>query len=174
MIGSNISLRALEPGDAQILYEWENDRDVWSVSNTITPYSRFDIEQYIINSGDIFTSRQLRLIIIPNSQPDTPAGAVDLFDFEPLHRRAEIGILISGNYRNKGYAGEAIDLMKSYAFNTLNLHQLYCHVPVDKEINLHLFVKHGFVNMGTRREWHLVNGKWIDEYLLQCININAK
>lgn len=173
MIGKNISLRALEPDDAQLLYIWENDQEVWQVSNTITPYSRFDIEQYILNAGDIFSSRQLRLIIIKNDETNTPVGAIDLFDFDPLHRRAEIGLLISGDYRSKGYSGEAIELLKDYAFNTLNLHQLYCHVPVDKEINLHLFIKHGFQNTGTRREWHLSNGKWIDEYLLQFINIKG-
>ena len=34
-----IRLRALEPDDVQVLYKWENDTEVWKVSNTIVPFS---------------------------------------------------------------------------------------------------------------------------------------
>ena len=30
-----IRLRALEPDDVQVLYKWENDTEVWKVSNTL-------------------------------------------------------------------------------------------------------------------------------------------
>lgn len=169
MIGKNISLRALEPGDAGLLFKWENDPSIWHVSNTIAPYSRFDIDQYILNSGDIFTSKQLRLMIFLNEEPDKTVGAVDLFDFDPLHKRAEIGILIHESYRGNGYAIEAIELLKEFSFNTLNLHQLYCHVPTDKEINLNLFTKLGFTISGVRKQWRWRKDHWSDEYLLQLI-----
>lgn len=169
MIGKNISLRALEPDDASLLYKWENDPSIWHVSNTIAPYSRFDIDQYILNSGDIFSSKQLRLMIILTENPAITVGAVDLFDFDPLHKRAEIGILIHESYRGNGYASEAIEMLKEFAFNTLNLHQLYCHVPTDKEINLNLFTKLGFTISGIRKQWRWRKDHWTDEYLLQLI-----
>lgn len=170
MTGKNISFRALEPGDAATIYNWENDHDVWQVSNTIAPYSHFDVEQYIINSGDIFASKQLRLIIILTDNPEITVGAADLFDFDPLHRRAEIGILIDKDYRGKGYAQEAIEMLKEYAFNTLNLHQLYCHVPTHREINIHLFNKCGFEITGTRKQWRWTSDRWTDEYIMQLIH----
>lgn len=169
MIGKNISLRALEPSDASLLYKWENNPEVWRISNTITPYSRFDLDQYILNSGDIFSSKQLRLIIILTDNPTVAVGAIDLFDFDPLHRRAELGILVDNEHRGKGYAYEAIDLMKDYAFGTLNLHQLYCHVPTYKEINIHLFNKCGFIVTGTRRQWRWSRDQWTDEHIMQLI-----
>ncbi len=169
MIGKNISLRALEPDDARLLYHWENDPEVWRISNTIAPYSRFDIDQYILNSGDIYTSKQLRLMMILTADPMVVVGAIDLFDFDPLNRRAELGILVNNEYRGKGYAQEAIVLIMDYAFNTLNLHQLYCHVPVDKEINIHLFKKCGFVQSGIRQHWRWSKERWTDEYLMQLI-----
>ncbi len=170
MIGEKISLRALEPDDSNLLYIWENDPELWRVSSTIAPYSRFDIEQYILNSNDIFASKQLRLMIILTDDPSVIVGAIDLFDFDPLNRRAELGILIDCQFRGKGYAGDAIELIKDYAFNTLNLHQLYCHVPTDKEINLHLFRKCGFELCGTRREWRWNKDQWSDEHILQLIH----
>ncbi|HLO90793.1 MAG TPA: GNAT family protein [Lentimicrobium sp.] len=170
MIGKNISLRALEPDDAALIYRWENDPELWQISNTIAPYSHFDIEQYILNSGDIFTSKQLRLMIILTEDPSVTIGAIDLFDFDPLHRRAELGILIDNDYRRKGYAQDAIELIIDYAFNTLNLHQLYCHVPTHREINIHLFSKCGFGITGTLKEWHWSQDKWTDEYIMQLIH----
>ena len=33
-----IRLRALEPEDLECLYKWENDMDLWEVSDTLTPF----------------------------------------------------------------------------------------------------------------------------------------
>ena len=45
--GKRLLLRAVEPSDIDLLYQWENDPLIWKVSNTITPYSRFQIEEYV-------------------------------------------------------------------------------------------------------------------------------
>ena len=40
MQDENILIRALEPEDLEYLYKWENDMDLWDVSDTLTPYPR--------------------------------------------------------------------------------------------------------------------------------------
>lgn len=169
MTGEKLVLRAIEPEDIETLYKWENDPEVWLISSTITPYSRFNLEQYILNARDIFTSKQLRLMMTLKDNPDTAVGAIDLYDFDPLNRRAELGILVNDQYRGKGYALEAVELLKEYCFHTLNLHQIYCYIPTDKKINLHLFDKCGFVITGTHRHWLWSKDQWLDVYLLQLI-----
>ena len=42
-----IKLRAMEPEDIEILYRWENDTDIWKVSNTIAPFSKYVLRQFI-------------------------------------------------------------------------------------------------------------------------------
>lgn len=171
MTGENVALRAVEPADAELIFKFENDPAIWQVSNTITPFSRYTIEQYILNSDqDIFTAKQLRLMIDVIKDEVQPIGAVDLFDFDPQHRRAGVGILILDKERGHGYASEALELLKSYVFGTLQLHQLFCHVTSDNAASLALFQKHGFTISGTRKEWLLLNGKWVDEIILQCMN----
>ena len=89
-----VRLRALEPDDVDILYKWENDTNVWKVSNTIVPFSRHILRQFIDSQKyDIFETRQLRLII---EAVDTgkAVGTIDLFDIDPYNRRAGIGVLI--------------------------------------------------------------------------------
>ena len=59
-----IRLRALEPEDVNILYKWENDTEIWKVSNTVAPFSKHMLRQFIENQQrDIYETRQLRLII---------------------------------------------------------------------------------------------------------------
>ena len=62
--GHLIYLRALEPTDLDFLYDLENDENVWEVSNTTTPFSKFILKQYLKNSHrDIYEIKQLRLVI---------------------------------------------------------------------------------------------------------------
>ena len=46
-----IALRRAEPEDADLIFRWENDRDIWRVSGTHAPYSRFQIEQFLLSGN---------------------------------------------------------------------------------------------------------------------------
>lgn len=170
--GKNIELRALEPDDIDLLYKWENDEELWYLSNTITPFSRFDIEQYVLSAGnDIFSSKQLRLMIAKIAGEERATiGTIDLFDFDPVNKRAGIGIMIEKNERNRGYASEALGLLIDYCFKILNLHQVYCNIASDNAASLELFSKFNFRETGKKKDWILTNGNWIDEHILQLIN----
>ncbi len=170
-----IELRALEPSDVELLYKWENDQHIWRVSNTIVPFSKYILNKYIENSHlDIYQTRQLRLMIELHGQgPDNrvPIGTVDLFDFDPYHNRAGIGILIADEkYRGKGYASMALTTLLDYTFNTLQLHQVYCNVLMENQPSLTLFKNHGFEIIGNKKEWIKTPKMYLDEYILQCIN----
>ena len=88
--GKQCSLRALEPEDLDFLFELENNGTVWEISNTVRPYSRAILKDYLQNAHlDIYQVKQLRLCICDAS--DERIGLIDLFDFDPKHRRAGIG-----------------------------------------------------------------------------------
>ncbi|MCX6272034.1 MAG: GNAT family N-acetyltransferase [Bacteroidetes bacterium] len=169
--GPNLFLRALEPEDIDLLYRWENDFTLWHYSNTITPFSRFTLEQYVMNSNqDIFTTKQLRLMIVRKTEPGNPIGTIDLFDFDPIHLHAGVGIMLMSDFRKKGLALESLQILTRYAFNILHLHQLFCNITTDNEASLRLFGKSGFEITGTKKEWTRVGDIWKDEYTLQLIN----
>ena len=91
--GRTTRLRALEPGDIDLMYAWENDTAVWSVSGTLAPFSRHTLERFIQEQQfDIFQTRQQRLVI--ETLGGIPVGALDFFELDPINRRAGIGILI--------------------------------------------------------------------------------
>ncbi len=167
--GQHVLLRAIEPSDIDVLYQWENDADTWAVSNTQTPYSRFVLEQYIASAHqDIYSVKQLRLMIC--NAEGRAVGSIDLFDFDPAHLRAGIGILIAEKTdRKKGYAFDALTVLTDYCFSVLNLHQLYCNITIDNEPSVLLFQKQGFQITGMKKQWIRSGEKFMDELLLQKI-----
>lgn len=173
MTGPEVHLRALEPADIDLLYVWENDTAIWHLGNTLVPFSRFVLEQYLLNAqNDIYTNKQLRLMIGLNNPVDSTQtiGSIDLFDFDPFNRRAGVGILITNAQRHKGYASEALSLLKNYAFTLLGLHQLYCNIDTDNSKSILLFNKQGFEQCGEKKDWLWHNKSWHNELMLQCFN----
>jgi len=49
LIGQHIKLRALEPQDLELLFQIENDTDLWELSQTQTPFSKHILQQYVAN-----------------------------------------------------------------------------------------------------------------------------
>ena len=166
-----VKLRALEPEDIDILYKWENDTDMWKVSNTVAPFSKYMLRRFIEEqSRDIYETRQLRLIVESNADA-TPVGAIDLFDLDPYNARAGVGILIYHTQdQQKGYASEALSLLIRYCFQVLQLNQLYCNIASNNLRSLALFKSKGFSVIGLKREWTKTTADWQDEYMLQLLN----
>ena len=165
-----IYLRALEPEDLSFIYEIENDENIWEVSNTQTPYSRFLIKQYLENAQqDIYEAKQLRLVICKNKDFKA-VGLIDLFDFDPRNNRVGVGIIISNETdRNNGIGSQALSLIIDYSFKKLNLNQLFANINPENLASVSLFTKFGFQEIGSKKQWNLVDGKYQDENLFQLL-----
>jgi diamine N-acetyltransferase len=166
-----IKLRALEPEDLELLYDWENNQSYWIISNTISPFSKFTLKRYLENSHkNVYETGQLRLMI-EHIKDKVTIGTIDIFDFDPFHKRAGLGILIANEaYRRKGYASMALTGLIGYCFNTLQLHQLYCNILANNCESMSLFKKLGFVQTGIKKEWVKTSDGYLDEFMYQIIN----
>jgi len=166
-----IRLRAMEPEDLELLYGWENNTSYWLISNTFTPFSKFTLKRYLENSHkNIYELGQLRLMI-DHAQDKITIGTIDIFDFDPFHKRAGVGILIANEeYRRKGYASMSISCLIDYCFKTLQLHQLYCNILENNCESMELFRKLGFVQCGIKKDWLKTADGYLDEYMFQLIN----
>lgn len=171
--GDHIQLRALEPEDLEYLFSLENDPDIWEISGTLTPYSRKVLKDYLDRAHqDIYQAKQLRLVIC--SEAESQIGLIDLYDFDPRHMRAGIGIVISQpGYRDRGFGAEALSLLCQYAFEVLGLHQLYAGVSADNLRSIHLFDKLGFQQNGFRKDWLRTAEGFKDELFFQKIRTDV-
>lgn len=167
--GTACRLRALEIEDIEAMYGWENDTEVWRVSGSVAPFSRNVLRRLIDEQQfDIYATRQMRLVI-ECATSGKAVGAVDLFEFDPHHRRAGVGIIVAPPYRRQGYALDALLTLERYAKEVLMLHQLWCSAGADNKASLSLFAKAGYAECGRRREWILSTDGATDEVLMQKI-----
>lgn len=168
--GENVFLRAPEPRDLDRLFAWENNTRLWHISDTVVPFTRFILAEFIKNaSRDIYETRQMRFMIVTH-EAEEPVGAVDLFHFDPRHSKVAVGILIHKSFRKRGYATEALKLICQYAFETLFMHQVYCDIPAGNKESIALFKGAGFEQSGIKKDWLRKEDGWEDILFLQKIN----
>jgi len=169
--GNQVYLRALEPEDLSFLYEIENDETLWEVSNTQTPYSKWLLKNYLENSHqDIYEAKQLRLAIVEKSSENL-IGLIDLYDFDPKNSRVGLGIVVKNpSERNKGFGSESVKLLLGYAFQVLNVHQIFVNVAETNSASIKLFSNFGFQKIGVKKQWNKIGSAYVDETLYQLIN----
>lgn len=171
LTSDRLTLRAPEPEDLDIFYRWENDTALWAFGCAIEPYSRYALRQYIATADhDIYARRQLRLMVERRADRMV-VGVVDLFDFDPTHQRAGVGLLIDRAFQRQGFASEALNLLVDYAFGVLHLRQLYAHVPTDNAACLALFDRAtAFTHTATLRSWLQRHDTYVNVEVWQLIN----
>ncbi|MCH5334994.1 MAG: GNAT family N-acetyltransferase [Alistipes sp.] len=165
---SSCRLRAVEPQDIDRIYLWENDPSVWPAGDRPVPVSRHSVEMFVLEGGDVVSTGRLRLMI--ETVEGRCIGAVDLFEFDALNRRAGVGILIYNPAdRRRGYASSALRLLCDYCRTSLGMHQLWCTVAAHNEASEALFRSCGFECAGRRRDWFAGHEGWGDALFMQKI-----
>ena len=138
--GKNIVLRPLQNSDLDFLFDIENNTGNWQFGSEQKQYNKQELLDYIANAKtDITVAKQYRFVIDLNS---TPIGFIDLFDYTT--DSAGVGVIITKDYRNKGFAKEALTLLTDYAFVILDINQLYCSITKDNLRSIKLFTSCGF------------------------------
>lgn len=163
-------LRAPEPEDLDCMFRLENMPDLWELSNTTGPYSRYQLKQYIEHSqNDLFVDRQLRLMI--EGKGRQVAGIIDICNFDPLHSRAEVGIVVDAAYRRQGVGRLALSLLEDHCFHYLGIHQLFAYIDAGNVSCRKLFSACGYEECARLKDWmHACNG-YRDIIMVQKINL---
>jgi RimJ/RimL family protein N-acetyltransferase len=157
--GERIYLSPMSLDDAEPYVKWLNDPEVaehlGQYRKLISlPNEKKALEQ-MTNDGHNYA------IVLKDG--DELLGNISLFEFEPIHRRATLGIFIGeAERRGKGYGAEAIRLILGYGFNILNLHSVMLTVHSDNSQGVACYKKVGFTECGRRRESRIKDGQFFD------------
>lgn len=164
----DIRLRALEPEDLELLYTIENDTSLWDIGSTGTPYSRYALKQFISRQPqDIYQCGELRLVVF-HTASQRAIGLIDLINFSPLDRRAEVGIALLKDARGKGYGQQALACLERFSSDMLHMNLLYAYVSADNNpISRKLFLSSGYQEIARLPEWHFYHGSYEDVLLYQ-------
>lgn len=151
-------LRALEPEDLELLYTIENDRSLWWLGTQTAPLSMYHLRDYIAQQQcDIYKDEQVRFVIDVDG---TAAGLIDLFNFSPQHRRAELGVVLRSDVQGRGIAREAIGQILDYARDVVSLHQIYAVVPSSNDRSVRMLEAAGFHETAVLQDWINHSGKY--------------
>lgn len=163
--GERVRLCGVEPSDAAIWREWEDDvayKRLLDVEPAL-PRPLGDIESMIRqhnNDKDAF------LLGVRLLDGDDLIGFVDIEGILWTHGFGWLGIGIgSAAQRGKGYGREALELALGFAFRELNLHRIGLTVYEYNEAAIALYEKVGFQREGVYREHLLRDGRRFDMYL---------
>ena len=112
--------------------------------------------------GKSLSSGSLRLYALPY-------GCVDLYNYDPLNKRAAVGIMVSKDYRRQGYALAMLHSLQQLATDNWHLHSLYADIAESNAASIALFAKAGYRQCGLFHEWLNVNDQYIDSIRMQKI-----
>lgn len=114
----------------------------------------------VAEEGHSLSSGSLRLYALPY-------GCVDLYNYDPVNRKAAVGIVVATEYRHQGYALAMLEALADLYRPTL--HQLYADISADNTISIHLFAKAGFTECGHFKQWILSGNTFTDTIRMQLI-----
>jgi len=160
LIGSKVCLGPVLTEDAPKLLNWSNSLGLCHANGPYRPCDQGRFDEWFFgiakdNSRVVFSIRrlsELRLI-----------GYLQLVNIQPVHRTAEIGILIGGDAdRNQGCGQEALKMAIAYSWRDLNLQRLSLTVVGDNPRAIHAYLRAGFSMEGLMPRAVYVDGRYQD------------
>lgn len=167
--GRRIYLKGIQKTDANALYcSWLNDPKVNSYlccrfEKWTLPKMRRYIEETINDRSSYFWA-------IYRKDTCAHIGNIKLGYVNIDYRYGDIGVIIGERSSwGKGFATEAIQLVKKHAFTKLKLHKLTAGSYANNYGSIRAFQKAGFFIEGTRKLHFIHKGKYVGQVLLGCI-----
>lgn len=160
---SDITLRRVDHSDAELLLNWENNKENWRVSDRSEALSMHEIKSFIESQEDEFYQlNQIRFMIVEKSTSNC-LGTVDLYEVNWDLDSAFVGILIadSKNRRN-GVAHASLKLLEVIAVDELELNCLSARIQKDNLVSQKLFLKAGFNKKLDKLKSNSTEGMYID------------
>lgn len=125
-------------------------------------------QEFAVTVGNHSGQRPRALTNEPDDGQKT-IGIVELFNYDKVDMRAEIGIFIDESCRGNGYGKAAVTELLNHCRDVLRLHQVVCDIAAGNTASLRLFESLGFERCGLMREWTATPNGWTDAVRMQKI-----
>lgn len=168
--GRQIYLKGIRTADVNSLYcSWLNDPKVNSyLCCRFTKWTLSKMKRYISDTIKDPSNYFWGIYLKDN---DKHIGNIKLGYVNMNYKYADIGVIIGDRCSwGKGFATEAVKLVKDFAFKKLRLHKLTAGSYANNYGSIKIFQKAGFSIEGARKQHFIHKGKYVDQVLLGCIN----
>lgn len=165
--GTRVNLRAVEPGDYQLLARWLNDPEV--MRNWGRPGNTVSLDE-VERSERAQAARPNSRKYIIETRDGAAIGQIDYYDLDWQNRSAWVSVMIGDpDFWSGGYGTDAMRALLDYLFRQLDLHRV---ALTTHETNLRAqksYAKNGFVAEGTLRDWGFFDGHWVNGVLMSVL-----
>lgn len=159
IIGKSVVLRIAKPEDAKMILENMDTKTVKKFS-FFTKFPTLEEEKEFLAA--MYESNSDLLFVIETKQGQF-VGTIGLHEVEYGNETARIGIILfNPKTHGQGFAGQAIRLLLSYAFNELGLHKVYLNVFEANEKSRNIYRHIGFKEEGVLRAEYKLRGEYIN------------
>ena len=166
--GRTVALAALDASEVSAEYvNWFNDPVTFRYLGSKFPQTTTSVRQYV----EGVKPPNLICKILRKEREFQHIGNISLYNFSPVHRRMELGVVIGvAEARGQGFGREACSLIIQHAFDHLNLHKVTAGTVVDNVGMRSVFLKLGFTIEGTLLEHYYLEGRYLDYHVfgLRC------
>ena len=153
----DITLRAIEEEDLDLLQEMMNDPEIEKMTGVVgLPVSKREQKQWYEN----LTNKDVRLII--DTEEHGAIGVVMFTDINYRNSTAQLHLKIATSKQiwGKGYGTKATYAFIRYGLMEMNLHLIYCHIVEYNIASQRMTEKCGFKKEGLLRDRVYKNGKY--------------
>ena len=160
---ARLTLRPLSMADDEDIFEYESDPEV-------TKYVTFETGK-VIDDARIFITSVLDNyargsepaclgIVLKNE--NKLIGTIGYLSWSAVHKRVELGYVLSQPYWNKGYVSEAAKAMVNYLFCNTDLIRIEAKCRVENIRSAHVLEKIGMQYEGILRKHVFIKGEHWD------------
>ena len=157
--GKNVRLSIVEKRDLPILLKWDNNVDFRGQFENPKQETMADLEKLYDNIKDA----QWFFI---EKKDETKVGFIAHF---LSASETEIGYNIVPNEQNKGYAGEAIQIIVDYLFLSKDIVRIQAKAGAENIKSWKALEKAGFKREGILRRTFYCRGKWRNDSIYSII-----
>lgn len=162
-VGKTVYLRPLTSDDVANTQAWRLQNGAQTISaRPVLFWSPTDAaERYKKNEKEIGHQR----FAVVRSKDKMLVGMVTFFDFNPLNRSAELGVMIDPDEQKNGYAKEAVRLLAGFLFKSWGLNKVHAQTAAFNKAAVALLESLGFKKDGTLREHYFHESEYYDGYI---------
>lgn len=173
--GKRVRLRAPTRSDLPRFVDWLNDPEVTAGLLITLPMSLEDEEAWFTSMLSRPLAEHPMVIEIQQGNEWVAVGNCGFHNIDWRARAAEVGIFIGEkSLWNQGYGSEAMSLLLTHGFKTLNLNRIALDVYETNPRAIRAYEKVGFVHEGRKRQAMYKNGKYIDILIMSVLRSEWK
>ncbi|KUR74768.1 GNAT family N-acetyltransferase [Novosphingobium sp. Fuku2-ISO-50] len=166
--GGKVAVGPILPEDLARLFLWGDDPEIARLNEPYLPKNPDRERDFWLNPmGD---PRRIFMAVRHLGRAEI-AGYIQITAIEPIHRSANLGILIGRvEDRGRGLGREAMELAVRFCWDHLNLSRLSLAVHADNVSAIALYEKLGFATEGILQKAQFIAGRWVDLRLMALIH----